>query len=90
MPYPPTFIHLSNKVCYENERAITYSPQKDLSNNVEHAQIELHLTPTLKGFVVGNQFPNLTPTPSFDHNSCKLGLNEQCEGSLSIYVLGPF
>jgi hypothetical protein len=30
--------------------------------------------------------PNLTPAPSFDHNSCKLGRNEQFEGTLSIYV----
>jgi hypothetical protein len=27
---------------------------------------------------------NLTPTPSFDHNSCKSSLNEQCEGTLNL------
>jgi hypothetical protein len=36
---------------------------------------------TFKGNVVGNQVPNLTPTPSFDHNSCKPCLNEHCEGT---------
>jgi len=45
------------------------------------------LTDVLKGFIVGNQIPNLIPDPSFDHNSCILNLNEQCEGILSIYTL---
>jgi hypothetical protein len=36
-----------------------------------------HLTPAFKGFVVGSQILNLTLTPSFDHNSCKSGLNDQ-------------
>jgi hypothetical protein len=34
--------------------------------------------------------PNLTPTPSFDHNSCKSILNEQYKGTLSIYASRPF
>jgi hypothetical protein len=40
---------------------ISYSPQKDLSNNVLHAPIGDHLTPALRGFVVKSQIPNLTP-----------------------------
>jgi hypothetical protein len=35
-----------------------------------------YLTLILRGFVVGSQIPNLTPNPSFDHNSCILCLNE--------------
>jgi hypothetical protein len=49
-----------------------------------------HLTFPLKGFVVGSQILNLTPALSFDHNSCKSGLNEQSEGTLHIYVSRPF
>jgi hypothetical protein len=40
--------------------------------------------PCFKGFVVGSLIPNLTLTPSFDHNSCKSGLNEEFEGILSM------
>jgi hypothetical protein len=68
----------------EHEREISYSPQKDLSNGVLHAPIGDHLALALKGFMVRNQIPNLTPNLSFDHNSCILGLNEQCEGTLNL------
>ncbi len=40
--------------------------------------------PFFKGFVVGNQIPNLPLAPSFDQNLCQSGLNEQCKGTLSI------
>jgi len=30
-----------------------------------------HLTHVFKGFVIRSQIENLTPTPSFDYNSCK-------------------
>jgi hypothetical protein len=43
------------------------------------------LTPTFKRFVVRSQISNLTPAPFFDHNSWKSSLNEQYEGTLSIY-----
>ncbi len=33
---------------------------------------------------------NFTPGPSFDHNSWKSGLNEQCKGTLIIYASKPF
>jgi hypothetical protein len=36
--------------------------------------------------MVKSQILNLIITPSFDHNSCKSGLNEQSEGTLSIYA----
>ncbi len=39
---------------------ISYSPQKDLSNNVLYTPIGDHLTPALRGFVVKSQIPNLT------------------------------
>ncbi len=71
-----TFIFFSNQTCFEHVMAITYSLQKNISNNLLHALIRDHLTPTLKGFVVKNQIPNLTPDPSFDHNSCISSLNE--------------
>jgi len=57
-------------------RPISYSIQRDISNDVLHAPIIDHWAPTIQGFVVGSQIPNLTPNPSFDHNSCILGLNE--------------
>jgi hypothetical protein len=71
-------------------RATSYNPQKDLSNGASHTLIEDHLTPTLRGFVVRSQIPNLILDPSFDHNSCISGLNEQYEGTLGIHILRPF
>jgi hypothetical protein len=47
-----------------------YNSQKDLSNGVWHTSIRAHLTLVLKGFVVGSTISNLTPSLSFDHNSC--------------------
>ncbi len=72
------------KVFLECTRVISYNPQNYLSNGVLQAQIKDHLTPFLRGFVVESQIFNLTPNPSFDHNLCILGLNEQCEGNLGI------
>ncbi len=79
-------ISFSNQVFFKSVRTIFYSLWKYLSYDVYHTSIKPHLTPIFKGFVVGNQIPNLTLAPSFDHNSCKLGLNEQCKGTLSIYA----
>ncbi len=45
--------------------------------------IKPHLTPTFKG-------GNLVLVFSFNHNSCKSGLIEQCEGILSMYDSRPF
>jgi hypothetical protein len=64
------FISSSNQAYLEHVRVIYYNPQKDLSSIVLHNPIKDHLTPALRGFVVGNQILNLTPNPSFDHNSC--------------------
>ncbi len=80
------FISFSNPICFENARVIYYSAQKNLFNGAWKSLIESHLTPPFKGLVVGSQIHNLTPTPSFDHNLCKSSLNEQCEGTLSIYI----
>ncbi len=91
IPKLQTFISFSNQVCFfGNAMAMPYSLQKDLSNGVQHTPIRAHLTLTFKGFMVKSQIPNFTSTLSFYHNSCKLGLNEQCKGTLSIYVSIPF
>jgi hypothetical protein len=74
-----------NQVVNENSKAIQYSLQKYLSNGVSHTPIEAYLTFFFKEFMIRNQIPNLIHAPSFDHNSCKSSLNEQCEGTLNIY-----
>jgi len=58
--------------------------KKKKFNNLLHASIRDHLMPTLRGFMVRNQIPNLTLGSSFDHNSCILSLNEQCKNILAI------
>ncbi len=55
----------------ENMKIISYIPQKDLSKGVQHTPIEAHLSLVFNGFMVRNQFLNLNPTPSFDHDSYK-------------------
>ncbi len=75
-----TFISSSNQAILAHARALYINSLKDLSNGVLHILIKDYLTPTLRGFMVKSQIPNLTPAPSFDHNSCILGLHEQCEG----------
>jgi hypothetical protein len=70
------FIFLRNQFVYENSKAISYSLQKYLSNGLLHALIEVHLTLPFKEFMIRSQISNLTPAPSFDHNSCKSNLNE--------------
>jgi len=62
-------IYSSKKIFLDHARPISYSPQKDISNSVLHAPIEDHLALAIRGFVVGNQIPNLIPDLSFDHNS---------------------
>ncbi len=84
------FISSSNQNFLEHRTTITYSFQKYLSNGVLFAPIGNHLTPTLRGFVIGSQILNLTPDPSFDHNSCISSLNDQGEGTLDIFTLRPF
>ncbi len=80
----------SNQVFFENPKAIFYRSQKYFSNGVYHTPIKVHLNLAFKGFMVGSQIGNLAPTRSFNHNSCKLNLNEQCEGILNMYTLRPF
>jgi hypothetical protein len=80
------FISSSNQVYYEHIGVVTYSPQNDLSNGVLHVPIGDDLTPTLRGFVVESQIPNLTLDFSFDCNSCISGVIEQCKGILGIYI----
>jgi hypothetical protein len=71
------FIYLLNQYFLEHTRAISYCPEKDLSNGVLHAPIRNDLTPTLRGFVVGSQILNLTLGVVWDHNSCISDLNAQ-------------
>jgi hypothetical protein len=84
------FISFSNQTCLEHAKAISYSLQKNIFNGAWHAPIKAHLTVAIREFVVESQIPNLTPNPSFDHNSCISSLNEQCEDTLGIYILIPF
>jgi hypothetical protein len=83
-------ISSSNQNYLEHMRALSYNPKKDISKGVSHVTIRDHLTPTLRGFVIGSQISNMIPAPSFDHNSCILGLNEQFDGILNIYTSRPF
>jgi hypothetical protein len=85
-----TFISFSNQFFLENVMAIFYSFQKILSNSVWQTPIKPHLTPNFKGYMVGNQILNLTFIFFLYHNSCKSGLNEPCEGTLSIFVSRHF
>jgi hypothetical protein len=64
------FISLSNQAYFEHVKAITHSPQKDIFNGLLHVPIKDHLALILRGFLAESQIPNLTPNPSFDHNSC--------------------
>ncbi len=80
----------SSKQAYlEHVKTIFYSLQKDLFNNL-HALRRDHLTHVLMGFVVESQIPNFTSNLFFNHNSCILGLNEHCEGTLGIYTSRHF
>jgi hypothetical protein len=47
----------SNQAFMEHAKAIYYNLQKHLSSNVLHVPIKDHLTPFLKGFVVGSYWP---------------------------------
>jgi hypothetical protein len=80
------FISSSNQTCLEHVMVIFYSPQKDLFNSVLHSPIKDDLTSILRGFMVMSQIGNLTLDLSFDQNSCILGQNEQCKGTLGIYI----
>jgi len=84
------FIFLSNQTCLEHVMAIFYSLRKDIFNNVMHAQIKDGLTFILKGFMVKSQISNLIINLFWDHNSCISGLNEQCKGTLGIYIWRNF
>jgi len=84
------FISSSNQVHYEHIKVVTFSPQKDIFNGVLHIPIGDDLTPTLKGFVVRSQIPNLTLDFSFDCNSYISGVIAQCKGILSIYISKHF
>jgi len=85
-----TLIYFSNKTYFEHVRELNYKPQKGLSSSVLHVPIGDDLTPTVRGFVVGSQIPNLTPNLYFDHNSCISSSNGQCESTLGIHASKTF
>jgi hypothetical protein len=85
-----TFISSSNQTFSEHVRAISYNFLKYIFNGLLHIPIRNHLTPALWGFMVRSQIPNLIFGHSLDHNSCILGLNEQCKGILGIFTSRPF
>jgi hypothetical protein len=51
-------IFSSNQDFLEHVRALSYSPQNNLSNGVLHALIKDHLTLILRVFVIKSQIPN--------------------------------
>jgi hypothetical protein len=68
----------------------SYSPRRDLSNTMSHAQIERREEVDSRLLEVGSQTTNLTSGPSFAHNlGCRCA-NCQCEGIFDIYVSRPF
>ncbi len=81
---------LQEKLVFKHGRELSYSHSKHLSINILHAPITNHFTPALRGFVFKSQNFNLIFDPSFDYNSCILGLNAQCEGNLNICTSRPF
>jgi hypothetical protein len=80
------YIYISNQACLEHAKEIFYSSQRNIFNGVWHTSIKAYLALALKGFVVGSEIFNLTFDPSFDYNSCILGLNDQCKGILGSYI----
>jgi hypothetical protein len=68
----------------------SFSPRRDLSNAISHAQIGCREGIDSQLLVVGSQTASLTPGPSFAYNlGCRCP-NCQCEGIFDIYVSRPF
>jgi hypothetical protein len=83
-------IYSSKQAYLEYAKPISYNLQKGFSNNVLHAPTEDQLIIVLMGFVIQSQILYLTPSLSFEHNSCISNLNEQCKCTLGIYTSKAF
>jgi hypothetical protein len=68
----------------------TYSPRRDLSNDLSHSQIGHRELIDSRLLVVGSQTASLTPGPSFGHNLGDRCPNAQCEGIFDMYASRPF
>jgi len=68
----------------------TYSPRRDLSNDVSHFQFGGREEVDSRLLVVGSQTTNLTPGPSFAHNLGYICPNDRCEAIFDIYASRPF
>jgi hypothetical protein len=68
----------------------TYSPHRDLSNDVSQSQFGGREEVDSRLLVVGSQIASLTPDPSFAHNLGNRCPNGQCEAIFDIYASRPF
>jgi len=66
------------------------SSLRELSNGVSHSTCTHGDRVYSRLLVVGSQTDNLTPNPSFDHNSCCRCPNGSYEPILDIYTSRPF
>jgi len=64
----------------------SWSPCRELSNNMSHTTYTQGNQVNFWLLVVGSQTANLTPSPSFGHNLCFRCLNGSCEPILNIYI----
>jgi hypothetical protein len=64
----------------------TYSPRRELSNNMSHIACTQGNWVDSQLLVVGSQIANLTPNLSFGHNLCFRCPNGQCEPISNIYA----
>ncbi len=64
----------------------TYSPRRELSNNMSHIACTQGNWVDSQLLVVGSQIANLTPNLSFGHNLCYRCPNEQCKPILDIHT----
>ncbi len=74
----------------ERDMKQTCSSPQELSNSVLHSFCTPRGRVDSRLFVVGSQIASLTPSPSFDHNSCCKCLNGPCEAIFDIYTSRPF
>jgi hypothetical protein len=68
----------------------TFSPRRDLFNDVSHSQFGGREKVDCWLLVVGSQTASLTPGPSFAHNLGYRYSNDQCEAIFYIYASRPF
>jgi len=68
----------------------SYSPCRDLFNDMWHATCTQGNWGNSWLLMVGNQIVNLTPNPSFGHNLCFKCPNGSCKPILNIYISQNF